>query len=34
MAVARVDARTGDGDPLDRFTEAAELRRRGGLTDR
>jgi hypothetical protein len=34
VAVARVDARTGDGDPLDRYTDAAELRRRGGLRRR
>ena len=34
VAVARIDARTADGDPLDRFTDAAELRRCGGLRDR
>jgi hypothetical protein len=28
VATARIDARTGDGDPLDRFSDAAELRRR------
>jgi len=33
VATARVDARTGDGDPLERFSDATELRRRLGTSD-
>jgi hypothetical protein len=33
VATARIDARTGDGDPLDRFSDAAELRRRRETSD-
>jgi len=31
VATARIDTKTGDGHPLDRFTDAAELRLRVGL---
>lgn len=33
VATARVDTRTGDGHPLDRVTDAAELRRRWASAD-
>jgi hypothetical protein len=34
VATARVDTRTGDGDPLDRFTDVAALRRRWAGAER